>query len=133
MKSRYSNDQPYVSSSNSRSLDGMPICLAADGWLSMQPACILPLQQPPCPFSSSHQALRCSNHSRMPGRASQVIRIVTKFLLDHGLTGKPVYLWGASSGGTLALKLPGALQVAAKQAKEGEYTLKVDGIISGAP
>ena len=75
----------------------------------------------------------------------QVIAAVTQFVSDHGLEGKPLILWGASSGGTLALKLPGTLaqraaaaageaatagQVAAQQAVVGP-SLKVAGIISG--
>jgi alpha-beta hydrolase superfamily lysophospholipase len=60
-----------------------------------------------------------------------VIATVSKFLKDHGLTDKPLYLWGASSGGTLALKLPAALMVRQREAKEGEYVPKVSGIISG--
>lgn len=75
----------------------------------------------------------------------QVIAAVTQFVADHGLAGKPLILWGASSGGTLALKLPGTLaalaqpaagteaaagQVAAQQAVVGP-SLKVAGIISG--
>ncbi len=76
---------------------------------------------------------------------------MTQFVADHGLAGKPLILWGASSGGTLALKLPGTLaataaeqtaaaggaaaaagQVAAAQAVVGP-TLKIAGIISGGP
>jgi hypothetical protein len=45
----------------------------------------------------------------------QVIATVTQFLIDHGLTGKPVYFQGASSGGTLALKLPSKLHMLAEQ------------------
>lgn len=75
----------------------------------------------------------------------QVIAAVTQFVADHGLAGKPLILWGASSGGTLALKLPGTLaalaqpaagteaaagQVAAQQAVVGP-SLRVAGIISG--
>lgn len=75
----------------------------------------------------------------------QVIAAVTQFVSDHGLADKPLILWGASSGGTLALKLPGTLaqhaaaaageaatagQVAAQQAVVGP-SLKVAGIISG--
>ena len=75
-----------------------------------------------------------------------MIAAVTQFVADHGLAGKPLILWGASSGGTLALKLPGTLaalaqpaarteaaapgQLAAQQAVVGP-SLKVAGIISG--
>ncbi|KAL4442067.1 hypothetical protein ABPG77_011328 [Micractinium sp. CCAP 211/92] len=44
------------------------------------------------------------------------IAAITKFLQDQGLAGKPVYLAGASSGGTFALKLPATLYLAAKSA-----------------
>jgi hypothetical protein len=50
----------------------------------------------------------------------QVIATVTQFLIDHGLTGKPVYFQGASSGGTLALKLPSKLHMLAQQGAETE-------------
>lgn len=46
----------------------------------------------------------------------QAIATITKFLLDHSLADKPVFLAGASSGGTLALKLPATLYLAAKSA-----------------
>jgi hypothetical protein len=61
----------------------------------------------------------------------QVIAIVKRFLVEHGLTNKPLFLWGASSGGTLALKLPAALKAKREAAVDGEYVFKVDGIISG--
>lgn len=47
---------------------------------------------------------------------AQAIAAITKFLLDQGLASKPVYLAGASSGGTFALKLPATLYLAAKSA-----------------
>lgn len=73
----------------------------------------------------------------LPPRPPQVIETVSEFLKEHGLAGKPLYLWGASSGGTLALKLPAtlaALRAAAEaEGKEYRHRLEVAGIISGAP
>lgn len=93
---------------------------------------------------------RCPDSPATLPSTLQVIAAVTQFVADHGLAGKPLILWGASSGGTLALKLPGTLaamaaeqaaavggeaaaagQVAAAQAVVGP-TLKIAGIISGA-
>lgn len=79
-----------------------------------------------------------------PPARPQVVEAVTRFVADHGLAGKRLILWGASSGGTLALKLPGTLaamaqrgaagagagQVAASQAAVGPV-LRLTGIISG--
>ena len=41
---------------------------------------------------------------------------MAQFLLDTKMERKPVYLTGASSGGTMAIKLPGTLYVMAKSA-----------------
>lgn len=65
--------------------------------------------------------------------APQVIATVSRFLKGHGLADKPLYLWGASSGGTLALKLPAALMVKQREAKDEEFVPRVSGIISGGP
>lgn len=58
---------------------------------------------------------RCEPIWAPPPRV-QAISAITKFLQDQGLAGKPVYLAGASSGGTFALKLPATLYLAAKSA-----------------
>lgn len=43
--------------------------------------------------------------------------------------------WGASSGGTFALKMPGTIRQFERRAEAGgpEFALRVDGIISGEP
>ena len=47
-----------------------------------------------------------------------MIEAVERFLVKHKLTDKPVLFWGASSGGTLCLKLPATLASRAWAAKE---------------
>ena len=74
----------------------------------------------------------------LPPPSPQVIGTLMQLLQRRGLNSRPVYLWGASSGGTLALKMPLWLDKyrawAAGQAAAGVQVppvFSVAGIISG--
>lgn len=83
--------------------------------------CSIPSRDPPFAW----RCCACSEPAVPTARATpQVIATVSQFLRDHGLEGKPLFFAGASSGGTIALKLPATLSAQNSR-------LRVDGIIAG--
>jgi hypothetical protein len=54
----------------------------------------------------------------------QLVQVLEEFVAAHGLADKPVYAMGASSGGRLALLLPGLVQA------HGTRGLRVEGVLA---
>lgn len=91
------------------------------------------------PSDTRHLCWSSTNNDGWSNDQPRVIGTLMQLLQRRSLNSKPVYLWGASSGGTLALKMPLWLDKyrawAAQQAAAGEQVpplFSVAGIISGA-
>lgn len=85
----------------------------------------LPAQVQPV-WHRAHFSLSLGRLGPLLRMLPQVIATVSQFLKDHGLEGKPLFFAGASSGGTIALKLPATLF-------SQNSRLRIDGIIAGEP
>lgn len=90
------------------------------------------------PSDTRHLCWSSTNNDGWSNDQPRVIGTLMQLLQRRGLNSKPVYLWGASSGGTLALKMPLWLAKyrawAAQQAAAGVQVpplFSVAGVISG--